>query len=256
MTNETKKPQWSTLLSEVVSKPGTLSSCYSTFHTYSIGNQLLAWSQLKAKGLGLSPIASYKDWQKLGRQVKKGEKALALVRPIVINKKDAAGNKTDETFAAFMLQNAWFSLDQTEGEEFKHEAKTAAWDAEKALQTLNITQVKFDMADGNCQGYAFDECIAINPVAALPHKTRFHELAHVVLGHTKESRMQDSEFTPRDIKEAEAESVAYILCSVLELPGLDESRGYVQNWLQGANISDKSAQKIFAAADKILKAGQ
>ncbi len=256
MTTETKKPQWAALLSEIVSKPGKLSSAYSVFHDYSIGNQLLAWSQLRSKGLGLSPIATYKKWIELGRQVKKGEKAIALVMPVTFSKKDAAGNKTDETMTAFLLKNNWFSLDQTEGDDYIHEAKTAQWDAEKALQTLGIDQVKFDSTSGNCQGYAFGNSIAINPVAALPHKTRFHELAHVVLGHTKESRMADSEFTPRDIKEAEAESVAYICCSVLELPGLDESRGYVQHWLSDANISDKSAQKIFSAADKILKAGQ
>jgi hypothetical protein len=50
--------------------------------------------------------------------------------------------------------------------------------------------------------------------------------------------------------------VAYILCSVLALPGLTESRGYIQGWLAGGEISDKSAQRIFGAADKILKAGK
>jgi hypothetical protein len=68
--------------------------------------------------------------------------------------------------------------------------------------------------------------------------------------------MHDNELTPRNIREVEAESVAYILCSVLDLPGLIESRGYIQGWLSGGEITDKSAQRIFGAADKILKAGQ
>jgi len=43
------------------------------------------------------------------------------------------------------------------------------------------------MMNGNAQGYASPaKQIAINPVAALPHKTMFHELAHMVLGHTVE----------------------------------------------------------------------
>lgn len=66
----------------------------------------------------------------------------------------------------------------------------------------------------------------------------------------------DNKKTPRDIKEVEAESVAYILCSILDLPGLTESRGYIQHWLNYQQIPEKSAQKIFSAADKILKAGQ
>ena len=68
--------------------------------------------------------------------------------------------------------------------------------------------------------------------------------------------MADSEKTPRDIREVEAEGVAYILCSVLDLPGLRESRGYIQNWLAGAEVTDKSAQRIFSAANKILEAGK
>jgi len=35
----------------------------------------------------------------------------------------------------------------------------------------------------------------------------------------------------------------------------DYCRGYIQNWLQGGTIPERSAQRIFAAADKILKAG-
>ena len=39
------------------------------------------------------------------------------------------------------------------------------------------------------------------------------------------------------------------------MPGAEFCRGYIQNWLQGAAIPERSAQRIFAAADKILKAG-
>jgi hypothetical protein len=54
----------------------------------------------------------------------------------------------------------------------------------------------------------------------------------------------------------EAESVAFLCCTLLGLPGTDECRGYIQSWLQGQTISDKSAQRIFGAAEKILKAGK
>jgi hypothetical protein len=37
--------------------------------------------------------------------------------------------------------------------------------------------------------------------------------------------------TPRNIREVEAEGVAFILCAFFGLPGLDESRGYLQSWL-------------------------
>lgn len=251
-----EKANFSQLLNDAVNQPGIISKCYSTFHGYSIGNQLLAWSQCLERNIPLGPIATYKKWSELGRQVSKGQKAISLVRPVTINKKDAAGDKTGDVFSLFVLRNSWFVLGQTEGAEYVNEAVTPAWDKAAALAKLDISEVSFDHGDGNCQGYASGRTIAVNPVAALPHKTRFHELAHVVLGHTGQGLLTDSEVTPRDIREVEAEGVAYILCSVLDLPGLTESRGYIQDWLQGADISDKSAQRIFSAANKILEAGQ
>jgi len=251
------KFKFSEYLKDIVSKEGVLSSCYSTFHNYSLLNQFLASSQLQGRGQKIAPIASYNKWKELGRQVKKGSKGLALLMPVTINKKDADGQKTDDHFKTYIFRNNWFSLDDTEGADFTPEVKIAEWDKNKALAALDIKEVDFQHLSGNAQGYAKDREIAINPLAILPHKTRFHELAHIVLGHTAENvLMSDSELTPKDIKEVEAESVAYILCELLGLEGKIESRGYIQHWLSSETIPDKSAAKIFGAADKILKAGQ
>jgi len=244
------------LLVEAVTQEGVLSTAYNAFYEYSIGNQLLAYSQCRERNIPIGAINTFNGWQELGRTVKKGEKAIALVQPVTVPKKDAAGNKTEEVFTLFTLKNRWFVLGQTEGQDFANEAVTPEWDKAKALEALNIVEVPFEYPSGNCQGYAKDNEIAINPVAALPHKTRFHEIAHVVLGHTKEHQLADDETTPRDIREVEAESVAYILCSLLKLDGLVESRGYIQHWLGTEKIDDKSAQKIFSAANKILNAGK
>jgi hypothetical protein len=43
---------------------------------------------------------------------------------------------------------------------------------------------------------------------------------------------------------------------LLDLPRADRGRGYIRGWLAGNKISDKSAMKIFAAANKILDAGK
>ena len=244
-------------LQDIVEKEGVLSKCYSVFYNYSILNQCIASNQFINRGQDVAPIATYKKWQELGRQVKKGAKAIALIMPVTITKKDENGEKTDEYFQSFVMKNGWFSLEDTEGEDFKPEIKIATWDKEKAMKSLNIEEETFQLVDGNAQGYAFNNTIAINPMAILPHKTRFHEMAHVVLGHTLEGELKsDSEKTPKDIREVEAESVAYILCEILGLEGSKESRGYIQGWLKGQAIPEKSAQKIFGAADKILKAGQ
>ena len=57
------------------------------------------------------------------------------------------------------------------------------------------------------------------------------------------------------MKEVEAESVALLCLESLGMDGAEYCRGYIQNWLQGSTIPERSAQRIFAAADKILKAG-
>jgi antirestriction protein ArdC len=111
--------------------------------------------------------------------------------------------------------------------------------------------------DGNVLGFARKREVAINPVNPHPFKTLFHELAHVLCGHTSEAEQADSEVIPRTLREAEAESVAMICCEALGLGGASESRGYVQSWWgAGKPIPEKSAQRIFRAADQILRAGR
>jgi hypothetical protein len=250
--------RFSALLTDAVSKPGIISSAYSAFHNYSLGNQMHAYVQCMSRNIPLGPIATFPGWKDKGRSVRKGEKAISLCMPVTVKGKREnreTGTEEDFAFSRFVFRNNWFVLSQTEGADYAAEVRTPAWDADKALAALEITQGSFDHPDGNCQGYASGRMIAINPVAAFPHKTRFHELAHIVLGHTSEGMMSDSETTPRDIREVEAEATAYILCSLLDLPGQHESRGYIQHWLAGADVTERSAQRIFSAADKILKAG-
>ncbi len=133
-----------------------------------------------------------------------------------------------EIFTRFVYKPRWFVLSQTEGQELP-EPEIPSWDRARALDALNIREVPFEHLDGNCLGFARDRSIAINPVNPLPHKTRFHEVAHVLLGHTVEGVQADSEIMPRNLRETEAESVALLCCAALDLPGVAECRGYIQS---------------------------
>jgi hypothetical protein len=183
-----------------------------------------------------------------------------------ITHKRRGENQDDETnsegtYTSFVYKARWFVLAQTEGQELEPQI-TPEWEATRALAALSIDLIPFDSTDGNCQGFARKRKIAINPVAQLPHKTLFHELAHVVIGHTSEADFADTEMTPRNLREVEAEAVALLCCEALELEGADYCRGYLQNWLyQGVGynaeaIPEKSAQKIFRSADQIIRAGR
>jgi hypothetical protein len=261
-------PKWSALLVEAVNKPGLIMKAYSFFHNYSIGNQILALVQCQLRGIQPGPINTFPKWKELGRMVKRGERALILCMPITRKCRDEEADSSDReangerTFTSFMHKARWFVISQTTGEEFTPPVMPQ-WDATRALAALEIEQIPFTDTDGNCQGYATRKRqIAINPVAQLPTKTLFHEAAHVVLGHVLEADFTDTERTPKNLREVEAEAVALLCCEALNLEGADYCRGYIQNWLcpalgyNGDAIPEKSAQKIFRAADQILRAGR
>ncbi len=259
-TQTTDIPKWAALLVEAINKPGLIMEAYSAFHHYSLGNQLLALVQYHMRGLQAGPINTFPKWQALGRVVKRGERALTLCMPITRKQREEESEE-EHTFTSFAYKPRWFVLSQTVGEEVEP-TTVPEWDGEQALAALSMERVAFDKTDGNCQGFARKRQIAINPVAQLPFKTLFHELGHVILGHTSEADFADTESTPRNLREVEAEAVALLCCESLGLDGAAYCRGYIQNWLTqgtGSNadtIPEKSAQKIFRAADQIIRAGR
>lgn len=248
---------FSELLKQAVNEPGILSAAYRQFHTYSIGNQLLAWGQCLARDMPPGPMATYPKWRELGRHVRKGEKAITLCMPVTVKRTSQADDGNDETevFTRFVYKPHWFILAQTDGADVPP-APMPSWDRARALAALNVAEVPFDATDGNVLGFARGRAIAVSPINPMPHKTTFHELAHVLLGHTVEGEQADGEHTPRNLRECEAEAVALLCCAALDLPGVEHCRGYIQSWWgQGNPIPERSAQRVLKVADQILKAG-
>lgn len=260
MENETK---WSELLKLALTEPGSVSKAFHAFHGYSLGNQMLALLQCSTRHIQPGPIATYPGWQTKGRQVRKGEKAISLWMPINskkrVTERDENGDEVESEvpFARFVMRNNWFVISQTDGRDYAPETLTD-WNQDEALSALAITVVPFEMTNGNIQGYALPgRKLALNPVGDHLNQTLFHELAHIVLGHCEEDRLNDSESTPRNLREVEAESVAMLCSDALGLDGAEYSRGYIQGWAAGiAAIPEASCQKIFKAANAILEAGR
>lgn len=226
---------------------------YSAFHSYSVGNQMLAVWQCKTLNLEPGPINTFPKWKELGRHVKRGQRALTLCMPITRKRRlEVSGDDKEEragTYTSFIYKARWFVLAQTEGEE-PNPIAIPQWSAEQALINLSIEQIAFDLTDGNVQGFARRRQLAINPLAQLAHKTFLHEAAHIVLGHTSEGEFADGETTPRNLREVEAEAVALLCCESLGLEGADFCRGYLQDWSRrGSGLADdvtpeKSAQNL------------
>ena len=256
---ERQQATWGELLRDAVEKPGRLLEAYTAFHNYSIGNALLALEQCVRRNLQPGPLNTYRGWRERKRQVRKGETGITLCMPMPFKRTVSADDLEEPaeppTRYAFRFRAYWFVLAQTEGDEI-YVAPIPGFDLDTALSALHIARIAFDEINGNVQGFARQREIAINPLAALPYKTIFHELAHVVLGHTTSEKFVDDERTPVHLREAEAESVALICCETLGLEGAEFCRGYIQHWLKTEkDIPNHNAAHIFAAATSILKAG-
>jgi len=262
MTNSQEHATWAALLHSAVHTPGKLLAAYSAFHNFSFGNALLALEQCFERNIEPGPLNNYKGWQALKRQVRKGEKGLWLCMPVTYKKRIAAvggterSEETEEvTGRCFVFRNYWFVLAQTEGET-AYDQSVPGFDLDTALESLKITRTRFDEMNGNIQGFARRREIAVSPIAAIQCKTTFHEVAHVILGHTESEKLIDLDQIDRNIREVEAESVALICCESLGLPGAEAARGYIQHWLKGEReIPNRSAARIFNAAQTILRAG-
>lgn len=250
--------QFSNLLAEVLREPGIISSAYSLFHQYSLGNAIAAWSQCLARDIKPGPIATFPKWKELGRHVRRGERAIVLCQPVTMKRERERedGAKVEGRFTRFVWRPSWFVLSQTDGTGEPASIAAPGWNADVALGALRIERVPFEMMDGNVQGYARQRSVAVSPLAENPVKTMLHELAHVVLGHTEAAECSDTGELTRAEREVEAEGTAYICGSVLGIGGLEKSRGYIQTWLGEGAVSERSAARIFRAADSILKAGR
>jgi antirestriction protein ArdC len=260
MTTKQEHAKWGELLHSAVHTPGKLLAAYTAFHNYSFGNALHALTQCHRRNLEPGPLNTYRGWLELKRQVRKGEKGLTLCMPMQYKKRAsedvAETEKTEDvTRSMFAFRAYWFVLAQTDGEA-ADTLPIPGFDLDTALRTLNITRTGFDEINGNIQGFATGREIAVSPIAAIPHKTTFHEIAHCVLEHTTKGKLVDSEATPMNLREVEAEAVALICCESLNLEGAEFARGYIQHWLKGQKeIPNHNAARIFTAASTILKAG-
>ena len=207
------------------------------FHTYSAGNCLLIMMQRP----GATRVAGFKAWQKLGRQVRKGERAIRIYAPMVYRARDdeAEGDDEQARRVAGFRSASVFDISQTDGDELPEVpcAELSGDDAGLFSKLSMLAQAEHlavtrdepvgvpDGALGCYDGSRIWIKSGLSPAQSA--KTLAHELGH----HFGEHKS-----VCRDAGEIEAESVAYI---VLGHHGIDASAysfGYLASW------ADDSAQ--------------
>ena len=58
------------LLQSAIDEPGRIHEAFHAFHSYSIGNQILAYIQCHQRGIQAGPLASFNRWRERGRIVR------------------------------------------------------------------------------------------------------------------------------------------------------------------------------------------
>jgi hypothetical protein len=250
----------SELLNEALTAPGKLGNTYTLFYNYSFMNQV--W--LMIQGVN-EPVGPFGFWKKNFKRIAQPKTAKTVLHPVFVTKKnketgepelDKRGRKI-MILVDFTPKATVFRYSDTVGPDVEWPT-LPDWDLQMALSALEIEQVPFEHIDGNTQGYSLERQFAISPVAAHPLKTTFHELAHIVLGHTKKDQLADY-VSHRGIKEFQAEATAYLLANELDLASWDasESRAYIQTWLgPDSEVTKSQIRAVFGAVNKILLAGR
>ncbi len=229
------------------------------FHKYSFGNVLLILAQKP----DASRVAGYRTWQSLGRQVKKGERAIRILAPL--RKKETDEATGEEGFRVYGFRAASvFAYEQTDGKPLPDvpvpilgsEAGGELYTRlEEVARAEGLTVVRgherFGARDHMMGFYEPDNrLIAIrDDVPQLQAtKTLAHETAHHFAKH--------SESGPAS--ETEAEGVAYVVLAHHGLDSGTRSFPYVATWSQDKAVLKAALATIQTVSSTIIEriAGQ
>lgn len=216
------------------------------FHNYSINNTILIYMQMP----NASRVAGYTSWKtKFHRQVKKGEKAIAILAPIphkamkLVTNKDGNEEEKEIHWNTFKVVPV-FDISQTEGEELPELCKELTEDVQdfekvvSKLQNVAKCPITFEEIQNGAKGYYrrdTDEIVINTGMSqAQTIKTMAHEIAHSIL-HREGSPYENID---RDTKEIQAESVAYVVCNALGINTSGYSFEYVAGWSNGKGITE------------------
>jgi antirestriction protein ArdC len=212
------------------------------FTTYTLRNYLLAESQRP----GFTLLAGFKTWDKKGRKVKAGEKAIWIIMPQTYKTRKSNG---EEEKSLYFTAGPVFDISQTEGEEIDiGQNKLVTGEISFQYVADNIAELPLIMqaeglANGSTDGKAY--YIAPRKNEASMVATLIHEVAHNALGHIGNKEI------PYNVGEMEAELVSFMVCSALGIDN-NRSKGYISHWLKESKVEDIRAEEVFKVAEKIL----
>lgn len=212
--------------------------CMKKFHSYSINNILMITMQRPDATL----VAGNTTWRQLNRTVKDGERGIKIVAPC------GGGFRCVEVY----------DITQTEGENLPNinmECLIGGFDRiDRFVEALKKTaqmEIRFESLPEDTRGYCDlwkNEIVLRDGMSEWQTaKTLFHEVAHAIL-HSKNA-------VDTQIREIEAESAAYLVCSAFGICSDKYSLPYLVAWANGdVNLIESRKENIFNAAAKMYDA--
>lgn len=253
----------------------------SKFHRYSPTNQLLIAIQTRGRA---TRVAGFRAWQQnFNRTVNKGEKAISIFAPRMVNKtvtdgqgnpvKDENGKPVRRKIVIGYTTASVFDVSQTSGEplpEIETELSEAPPEgfvddmvaaAKKEGYTVEFREMDSHAA-GTAQGWTDPRrkqiVVDASQTPGSQAATLAHELGHVYAGHCEPDNADKYHVGPGGCRgrfEVEAESVAYTLTRAngMSMDGAKLSAQYVAGWSRHDREALKeSAETVSKATKKIL----
>lgn len=223
------------------------------FHKYSWHNVFL----IAAQRPDATRVAGFQTWRSLGRCVRRGEKGIAILAPIVKRRVAELIEPDVETASSgivgFRAVHV-FDIAQTDGEPLAEAAQATGDPGEKLAHiraAIVATGVELEYSDEleGALGASFGGRIKV--LRNLPSAEEFmvlaHEWAHELLHRTGER-------PARDTRELEAEAVAFVVGEGVGLDASDASRDYLHLYDGDREALEASLDRIQRTAATILNA--
>jgi antirestriction protein ArdC len=224
------------------------------FHRYSWHNVMLIATQKPAA----THVAGFNAWHKLGRFVKKGEKGIMILAPVVRHgTENTEPTETDEPSSGVGFRAAYvFDISQTDGRELP-EIGGVSGDPRDCRERLAIfvgaqgIVLEYSEAIAPARGVSSGGKITLFPglSPAEEFSTLAHELAHEMM-HRADRRTS----TTTRIRETEAEAVAFVVCSAIGLDTGTASQDYIGLYGGDAKLLAESLQFVQQTSSQILNA--
>jgi hypothetical protein len=229
------------------------------FHNYSFGNIL----EIARQKPDATRVAGLYAWNQLGRKVKKGERGIRILAPMIgiRRKKDAEAEKDIRTqnqavLVGFRSAHV-FDVSQTEGKELPELSERVTGNVgeyrERLVDFIIVQGIQLDFKESIAPalGMSYGGRIAILPGQgqAEEFSTLVHELAHEML-HKAERRTA----TTKTVRETEAEAIAFVVGKTIGLTAGRASADYIHLYHGNAALLTESLEIIQKTSAVILAA--